>query len=243
MGTDDAADLTAGPELAGVSALDGPLRRRLYSFVAAQGDPVSREDAAAATGIGRTLAAYHLDKLAEAGLLATAYQRAPERGGPGGGRPAKRYRLAEREFVVSVPPRAYDVLARLLVEAMEADPGGTVRTALDQVARDTGRQAADAAGGDLMAALRACAYQPRGADGGVVELRNCPFHRIAEDHRDLVCGLNLSLVTGIVDGIADGGPGRAHAELRPRPGRCCVVVNGLAESDPGGGSDDDPARS
>lgn len=219
MATDDA--------LAGISALDGPLRRRLYDFVMAQDGPVSREEAAAATGIGRTLAAYHLDKLAEAGLLATAYQRAPERGGPGGGRPAKLYRLAEREFVVSVPPRAYDMLARLLAEALETDATGTVRTALDRVARDTGRQAAEATGGDLMAALRASAYQPRGGADGVIELRNCPFHRIAEDHRDLVCGLNLSLVTGIVEAGPDP---RARAELRPQPGRCCVVIDRYDDS-------------
>lgn len=219
MGTDESAGLEA---LAGLSALGEPVRRRLYGYVIARDDPVSREQAAAAVGIGRTLAAYHLDKLAEAGLLVITYQRPLGRGGPGGGRPTKLYRPAEQEFAVSVPPRAYDLLARLLVESMEKDASGTVQAALDKVARDTGRQTAAAAGGNLVAALRDCGYQPRDGQGGVIELRNCPFHRLAEDHRDLVCGLNLSLVTGIVNGSSGN---RARATLQPRPDRCCVVVH------------------
>ena len=67
--------------------------------------PVSREQAAAATSIGRTLAAYHLDKLADAGLLTTRYERPAGRGGPGAGRPAKLYTPATQEMSVTLPPR------------------------------------------------------------------------------------------------------------------------------------------
>ena len=66
--------------LTGLSHLDDPLRRRLYEFVAGRDAPVSRDVAAAAVGIGRTLAAYHLDKLADAGLLQVGYQRPAGRG-------------------------------------------------------------------------------------------------------------------------------------------------------------------
>src|SRR5512135_3349010 len=103
--------------LAGLASLDEPVRRRLYEYVGDQDWPVSRDEAAAAAGITRTLAAYHLDKLAEAGLLATSYQRPAGRAGPGAGRPAKLYRQAGQELTVSVPPRAYELLARLLAEA------------------------------------------------------------------------------------------------------------------------------
>ncbi|MGH3472187.1 MAG: helix-turn-helix transcriptional regulator [Nocardioidaceae bacterium] len=219
MDTSEPAGLAA---LSGLSALDEPMRRRLYGYVIAQDDPVSREQAAAAVGIGRTLAAYHLDKLAGVGLLEIGYQRPPGRGGPGGGRPAKLYRRGEQELVASVPPRAYDLLAGLLVESIEKDPNGMVLAALDKVARDTGRQTAAAAGGDLIAALRDRGYLPRDGEDGVIELRNCPFHRLAEDHRELVCGLNLSLVTGIVSGCSAN---RTRAALRPLRNRCCVVVH------------------
>lgn len=206
--------------LARLSSLDDPLRQRLYEYVAEHDEPISREQAAAALGIGRTLAAYHLDKLAQAGFLATRYQRPAGRSGPGAGRPAKLYRLAEQELTVSVPPRDYELLACLLIESVERDPSGTVRAVIKETAREAGRRAGDEPGRDLIAALRHCGYQPRSGTQGDVELRNCPFHRLAQEHRELVCGLNLSLVQGVIAGTDD----RSHATLDPAPGRCCVTI-------------------
>jgi predicted ArsR family transcriptional regulator len=82
-----------------------------------------------------TLAAYHLDKLADAGLLVTSYARPAGRGGPGAGRPAKRYVRAQQELSVSVPPRDYGLLAGVLAEVMSADVSGTVREAVTAAAR------------------------------------------------------------------------------------------------------------
>ena len=219
--------ITSGPDrltaLAGLASLDEPVRRRLYEYVSDQDRPVSREEAAAAAGITRTLAAYHLDKLAEAGLLATGYQRPAGRTGPGAGRPAKLYRQAAQELTVSVPPRAYELLARLLAEAAESDTTGRVRSTLNQVAHNVGCQAGTQAGGDLVTALRECGYQPHARPDGALELRNCPFHRLAHEHQDLVCGLNLCLIGGLITG---SGQPRVRAVLSPSPGRCCVVVHG-----------------
>src|SRR6266566_9200597 len=105
-----------GPDLASLNSLDDPLRRRLYEVVTSRAGPVSRDEAAAAAGIGRALAVYHLDKLVEAGLLTASYQRPGGRSGPGAGRPAKLYARSGREFTVTVPPREYELAARLLVE-------------------------------------------------------------------------------------------------------------------------------
>ncbi len=176
-----------------------------------------------AAGIGRTLAAYHLDKLAAAGLLETAYQRPAGRGGPGAGRPAKLYRPSTRELSVSVPPRAYELLGRLLAETAASDTTGKVRAALNETAHDLGRQLSAEAGGDLTAVLDGHGYQPRMAAGGILELRNCPFHRLARAHQDLVCPLNLRLVTGV---IAASTRPSARAVLSPHPDHCCVVVHG-----------------
>ncbi|MBO0875250.1 MAG: ArsR family transcriptional regulator [Pseudonocardia sp.] len=200
------------------------MRRRLYAYVAEQAGPVTRDQAATSMGIGRTLAAYHLDKLAEVGLLTVTYARPAGRGGPGAGRPAKLYELAEQELAVSAPPRAYELLARLLVESLRQDPSGVVQEAVHRAARDTGRRVAAEAADDLVGALRACGYLPSvesDGEGGLIELRNCPFHRVAAEQRELVCGLNLSLVDGVIAGSRES----ARAELRPRPGRCCVVVD------------------
>jgi predicted ArsR family transcriptional regulator len=210
-------------DLAGLASLDDPVRRRLYEHISDAGRPVSREEAAEAAGITRTLAAYHLDKLAEAGLLTATYRRPAGRAGPGAGRPAKLYQQSGQELAVSVPPRAYGLLARLLAEAAESDTTGQVRSTLNGVARSVGRQAGTEAGGDLAAALRGCGYQPHTTQDGGIELRNCPFHRLAQEHRDLVCGLNLALIEGVITGSARP---QARAVLSPAPGRCCVVVRG-----------------
>jgi predicted ArsR family transcriptional regulator len=208
--------------LAALSNLDDPLRRKLYEYVTESATPVSREEAATAVEIGRTLAAYHLDKLADADLLTISYQRPAGRSGPGAGRPAKLYARATKEMAVSVPPRDYELLARLLVSSVEQDASGAVRNAVHEAALDAGRRSAAESGGNLLAALRSCGYLPQVADDGRVELRNCPFHLVAQDHLDVVCGLNLRLVEGMIAGSAEP---RARAVLDPRPDRCCVVVD------------------
>jgi predicted ArsR family transcriptional regulator len=210
--------------LTGLSHLEDPLRRQLYEYVAEADGAVSREQAAAAASIGRTLAAYHLDKLAEAGLLTISYQRPAGRAGPGAGRPAKLYTRATRELTISVPPRDYVLLATLLVASVEQDHSGAVRTAVNAAAEQAGRRAGSETGGNVVGALRNCGYLPRAGDDGHIILRNCPFHVVAQDHRDVVCGLNLRLVEGIIDGCGDP---HAHAELQPDPDRCCVVVHNV----------------
>ncbi len=126
------------PRLAAICGLDDPVRRRLYDYVAGRREPASRDDAAAAAGVGRPLAAYHLDRLVGLGLLTADYRRAAGRRGPGAGRPAKVYARSDREFVVTVPPREYELAARLLAQAVEADPSGAALAGLGRAARELG---------------------------------------------------------------------------------------------------------
>lgn len=236
------------PDLASLSSLDDPVRRRLYEVVTRQAGPVGRDEAASAAGVGRALAVYHLDKLVESGLLTASYQRPVGRSGPGAGRPAKLYARAEREFAVTVPPREYELAARLLVQVIEADPSGRSRTALREAAHRLGTElgsrfrpdAADpgsarrelsdqdaarqnAARRDVESVLVQQGYEPSRGDDGVIRLRNCPFHRLAERHRDVVCGMNLALVEGLVAGLEANG---WHPALDPWPGHCCVAIGG-----------------
>ena len=217
-----------GPDLASLSSLDDPLRRRLYEVVTSQPGPVSRDEAASAAGIGRALAVYHLDKLVESGLLTASYQRPPGRSGPGAGRPAKLYTRSDREFAVTVPPREYELAARLLVQAVEADPSNRSRAVLAEVARGLGTELGsaferDAGERDVKGALTQQGYEPCDGADGVIRLRNCPFHQLTEQHREVVCGMNLALVEGLVDGLgADG----LHPVLDPQPGHCCVAIGG-----------------
>ena len=223
-------------DLASLSSLDDPVRRRLYEVVCERAEPVGRDEAANAAGVGRALAVYHLDKLVEAGLLTASYQRPPGRSGPGAGRPAKLYMPSDREFAVTVPRREYELAARLLVQAVEADASGNSRAALLEAARRLGAElggrsrprVADLGGvadldgvADPDGALAGHGYEPRRGEDGVIRLRNCPFHQLAEHHRDVVCGMNLELIEGILTGLgADG----LRPVLDPRPGHCCVVI-------------------
>jgi len=217
-----------GPDLASLSSLDDPLRRRLYEVVTSHPGPVSRDQAASEAGIGRALAVYHLDKLVESGLLTASYQRPPGRRGPGAGRPAKVYARSDREFAVTVPPREYELAARLLVQAVEADPSNRSRAVLAEAARGLGTELGsaferDAGERDVKGVLTQQGYEPCDGADGVIRLRNCPFHQLTEQHREVVCGMNLALVEGLVAGLgADGW----RPALDPRPGHCCVAIGG-----------------
>ncbi len=210
--------------VAGLSSLDDPIRRRLYDYVASCDEPVARENAATAAGISRALAAYHLDKLADAGILAVSYARPAGRTGPGAGRPAKQYVRTQQELSASVPPRNYRLLADLLAEAVAADRSGAVGSAVAAAARRTGQDSMS--DGGVVDALCRCGYEPAQTPDGDIELRNCPFHQLARQYPELVCGLNLELIQGMLE-AADDQPERAV--LEPREGRCCVVVRGSGQ--------------
>jgi predicted ArsR family transcriptional regulator len=213
-----------GDPLEALSALGDATRRRVYEHVASQAGPVSRDEAAAATGIGRTLAAYHLDRLADDGLLAVAYQRRSGRAGPGAGRPAKLYERVEREIAVSVPPRDYHLAARLLADAAATDADGQTRRALSDAAERLGREIAAEAGpgAELEPLLRERGYEPY-RDDGVIRLRNCPFHAVAQRHPEIVCEMNLALLRGVT-AVGTG----LTATLEPGPRRCCVALHDRA---------------
>ena len=209
-----------GDGLQGLSALADPARRRLYDLVAARDEPMTRDEAATAAGITRTLAAYHLDRLVDAGLLATTYARPPGVGGPGAGRPAKRYQRVREERTVSVPPRDYALLADLLATAIDDDGGGVLRRALERAASAAG-QAMGEERGELMSLLTERGYEPALDEAGDIVLRNCPFPRLSRPHTELVCTLNQNLLGSA---LSCRGEDPARAELCPHEGRCCVVI-------------------
>ena len=223
-------------QLTGLAGLGDPIRRGLYRYVAERGVPVSRDDAAHAVGISRPLAAYHLDKLVDDGLLEARYQHRGVRRGPGAGRPAKHYIRADRQIELSLPARDYAGLAELLAYAVEADSSGAAKAALNRAAAtlgaDLGAEAAShtAPDGDpdqVLAAVRqalaARGYEPYEDADGTIRLRNCPFDRIAAQHRQLVCGANHAMLQALT-GQIDGDPPTVRAVLDPQPGRCCVTL-------------------
>lgn len=212
-----------------MAALDEPTRRRLYDHVVGKRAPVSRDGAAAALELPRTTAAFHLDRLVELGLLEVVYERRTGRSGPGAGRPAKLYLRSGCDVSVSLPQRHYDLAGRLLAAAVQEaqDSGQSPRAVLDRHAQQFGAglaRSAAAAGHDpadlrtVLTLLAEQGYEPY-VDGATVVLVNCPFHVLAQEHTELVCGMNLRLLDGLLAELAV--PGVA-AELCPAAGHCCV---------------------
>ncbi|MFD4372422.1 helix-turn-helix transcriptional regulator [Streptomyces sp. NPDC058486] len=222
-----------------IAVLQDPVRRRLYEYVAAQGREVGRNEAAEAAGVARTLAAHHLDRLTEAGLLESGSRRLTGRSGPGAGRPAKVYTRARAERSVSLPARDYRTAAELLAEAAEL---AGLDSGLCDAARRRGEalrgSAAPCAGlAEAMVMLAERGYEPHlegpevaegheaseeapeEVSGSVVRMRNCPFHAVAERFPPLVCGMNLALLEGLL-----GTDGPVRARMDARAGECCVVV-------------------
>ena len=217
-------------QVAAVAALAEPTRRRLYEHVVRSPHPVSRDDVAGAMGVPRPTTAFHLDRLVADGLLDVHYERRSGRTGPGAGRPAKLYRRAECSVSVSLPERRYDLAGELLAAALvEADASGERPAAvLDRRAFRRGQDlAADAGAGRdaVLEVLEAQGFEPRSQDDGIA-LANCPFHALAQEHTELVCGMNLRLLEGVLDGVPESG---LCASLRPEAGMCCVRF------DPAGG--------
>lgn len=204
-------------DLGTVAALQDPVRRAVYDYVASRRHEVGRNEAAEAVGVQRTLAAFHLDKLVEVGLLESGFKRLTDRSGPGSGRPAKVYRRAPGEWQVNVPARDYRTMARALAEAVDL-LGGDEQA--ERAARRAGAGLA-APGEDLGEVLRRRGYEPYEEDGRL-RLRNCPFHLLAEEHPLLVCSMNLALCQGMLEGLGEEG---ATARLDPRPGECCVAFS------------------
>ena len=224
------ADLAS--QISAVAALNDPVRRALYTYILEKSETVGREEAAQAVGITRELAAFHLDRLLEEGLLEVEYRRISGRSGPGAGRPAKLYRPSGREVQVTFPERRYDLAANLLAQAIEA-PGDDPARALDKVARQFGeslgaqarrhlgrRPSASRLLDTACEVLREQGFEPIRTDVGI-RLRNCPFDTLAKDHTQLVCGMNFALAEGLLVGLEAEG---IDVRLDPQPGTCCVAL-------------------
>ena len=224
-----------GHRVTKLGALADPVRRALYRFVADQPGAVSRDQAADGIDVPRHTAKFHLDRLVDEGLLVTEFRRLTGRTGPGAGRPAKLYRRSRKEVAVSLPSRRYDLAGDVLADAVERSLGGTaMEVAVREAATDAGTRAVEAAGPpaagteeleQVAGVLAPFGFEPR-VDGDLL-LKNCPIDRLAADHTDLVCGMNLAFVDAVAEGL---GCTRVRPELDPDPQRCCVRVRERPEA-------------
>ncbi|GAA0714267.1 helix-turn-helix domain-containing protein [Dactylosporangium roseum] len=212
-----------------LTALTDPSRRALYDYVRRQDHPVSREEAADVQRMSRGLAAFHLDKLVDAGLLRARYE-APADQPRGRGRAPKVYEAAGDGLAITVPERRYELIAEILADAVADDPAHAA-----EAARRYAHARGEAIGAqlraervDIASVLAGLGFEPQLAQDGRILLHNCPFHALAARHTTLVCGLNHTLIAGLVEGL---GIADLQARLVPRPGACCVELAAPPPSD------------
>jgi predicted ArsR family transcriptional regulator len=234
------------PAIRAVAVLDDELRRGMYYFIRAAHRPVTRDEAAASVGISRKLAAFHLDKLVEAGVLKAGSQLAT--GLRRVGRAPKVYEPVDADIRISIPPRHHDLLAEILVAAVLAhdapDRDGRPDRADREVAGETALWAAAERGHRLglaehqrirpgrlgveraltltAALLTRHGFEPVRHATGCVRLHSCPFHPLAATARELVCGINHRFLAGVLDGL--GAASAVCAVLQPGTGACCVEL-------------------
>jgi predicted ArsR family transcriptional regulator len=222
-------------QIAALTNLDDPIRAAIFFLVARSADPVTRDQAARALGITRRIAAFHLDKLAEAGLLDVSFKRLTGRTGPGAGRSSKLYRRSSRRFNVAVPARNYELLARLLASVIQETQGVSAAVLLEPQARTFGVTEGAAAGKQagprpsrkqllavLVDELTWLGFEPFADGEGTLRLRNCPYHDMARENTDFVCSMNLALMQGVIEGLDLA---EMSTALEPRDGMCCVAFH------------------
>lgn len=214
-------------------------RRSLYAYVRGQDHPVTRDEAAGATSMSHSLAAFHLDKLVEAGLLRARYE-APAGQPRGPGRTPKVYEATEDGIALTIPERRYAMVGEILATAVAEAPTDAKAAAV-ACAHERGARLGDlvrsqprrATGSDpldpVVALLDELGFEPAVVPAedpdspGRLSVRNCPFHALAKCQPELVCSLNVAFVRGLLAGMGTVG---LVAELAPRPGHCCVEVHG-----------------
>src|SRR5947209_4096469 len=222
--------VTADPAIKAIAALDDDLRWGMYEYIRAARRPVTRDEAAAAVGISRKLAAFHLDKLVEAGLLRASYRPM------GVGRAPKVYEPGEVDIRVSIPQRRPDLLAEILLCAVVGETSGeparsiALREAgergrgLGQAARDRhrpGRLGVERALTLVEQVLAEQGFEPGRVAPKCLRLRTCPFHPLTAQAPSFVCQLNQTFLTGVLAGLQATGVTAAGSSA---PGACCVEL-------------------
>lgn len=225
-----------------IGTLREPTRRRLFEYVERQPRAVSRDQAAQAVGITRALAAFHLEKLVDAGILKPEYRRLSGRTGPGAGRTSKLYRRSKRDLELSLPHRDHELLARLLADSIAS--GGTPEGFAGSP-REYGRSLGTRARKQIRGrsselrltkcvtdVLDSLGFDPFQA-GRDIRLRNCPFDPLSRVYSPVVCGVAQSMLKGVLEGL---GTKTLRVGREESADLCCGVLGPDPPLNPAGSS-------
>lgn len=231
------------------NALGDPTRRRIFFFVRASGELVGKDEVSEGVGVERRLAAFHLDKLVEQQFLRAEFRRRSGRTGPGAGRPAKLYALADSELSVSLPERHYDLLAQLLLRAMSDRSEAPAQAVLERVGYEFGREiglrqlaergheatplkthsTTTEAIAEVVRLLSRYGFAAESDGTDAIKACACPFEEMAFHDPARVCGLDRAIWRGVLSAFAPEAT-LAEATTRAQGDEACVAhVVGPAE--------------
>jgi predicted ArsR family transcriptional regulator len=211
----------------------------MYVFIRQARRPISRDEAAGAVGISRKLAAFHLDKLVEAGVLNARYESLS--GIRKVGRTPKVYEPSKSDIRVNIPQRRHDILAGILLDAVAStDPAEPARSAAVRIAEEDGRtlgaRERERTRPGRLSTERALSlaaqiladrgFEPIRDAPSRLRLHDCPFHPLTTKGSGLVCEINRAFCGGVLAGLAAS---TVVAELEPRAGSTCCVELRRAE--------------
>ncbi|GAY12765.1 metalloregulator ArsR/SmtB family transcription factor [Pseudonocardia sp. N23] len=201
-------------------ALAVPSRVRVLDLLRVADRPLDVRELADVAGLHLSTVRFHLGVLCDAGFARK--ETAPA---AGRGRPRAVYVAAH----VAAVPGPYEALASVLAGSwaatgeegrLRAEDAGRAMAAAHALAPGdrpvTAAEALDRVG----ALFTELGFEPEiDPDGHHIRLHDCPYRAVAVEHPDVVCGLHLGLLRGLLDDC--GAPLRATG-LHPfvEPGLC-----------------------
>ena len=190
------------------------------------GGPMGVSELAERMNLHNNTVRKHLDLLVENGFATRLRDSVARRG-----RPRYVYAAAPDSSPSEARLRNYRLLASVFAAYLhDADDP---HAAAEEAGRRFGARAVDEAGiGDgpsdalerVVRMLDDIGFQPELAPGGAeIRLRHCPFHELARDRQEVVCGIHLGLIRGALQQL--GAPEEA-LRLVPfvTPSLCVVQI-------------------
>ena len=208
-----------------------PTRARLFALLQELKRPVGTAELAERLGLHLNGVRVHLDRLRDAGLVASTRARQPR------GRPRDMWTIARDARPGGASPQAYADLGRWLARTITTGSGhlrqveATGRAIGREIApRDTG---ASIKGPEaLESTLAALGFQPHprpGPRSGELTfcLGNCPYRDAVRESQEVICTLHRGLTRGLLDVLE---PQAALAGFVPRDpdlAGCLIELTGV----------------
>jgi len=177
-----------------ISATQDPTRRRILLALVGGGERTV-DELAELSGVHRTVAFNHLERLTRLGYLEKSKRRGRL------GKPATLYRSVGTHLSSSYPQRQFMLLATLLAAGL-ATAGQQGHRAARAAGVQLGERQPSTGADSVSKALGALAWL--GADYAVADetvlARNCVFAEACASSREVICGVQAGLIEGTLHG-------------------------------------------